>query len=308
MFPVIKTPGQRALNRFDSLIFIALLFSFSLVPAQAGNEDPFFLTVLDYAEIADASYKDISGIRQTLSSQGYEMSDYQNLPGFSVSWFIATNKARKEQIIAVRGTSNVENTIVDASFVLVEDKKTGIDLHQGFALSARDIYEKIKPELVQDYRISTTGHSLGGAVAVILAMYLDVDGYQLDKVITFGQPKVTNISGSKQFSHLPLVRVVMPKDIVPMVPPADPLDMMKLSIFWHMGKEILLLEDKKYAVLSGTKSMMRAVEFFTTMPAEEHVTNHFMNTYLKQIRSKLYQPEKVDYEIDIGFSDWFGGK
>ena len=272
--------------------------------SNANENTAFFRMLLDYANIANASYKDNNSIKQTLQQQGYQLTQYNRLPGYGVTYLIATDTINKRQVVAIRGTSNVENTIVDASFVMVKDEKTGIDLHQGFALSARDIYEKIKTRLHKNYRISTTGHSLGGAVAVIIAMYLDTDGYKVDKVVTFGQPKVTNIAGSRKYGHLKLYRVVNPKDMVPLVPPADPMDMMKLSIFWHMGTEILLLPGKQYAELSGLKSMMRAVEFLDDQPSQQHISDHFMSSYLQNLEQKLPDPVLTPYEIELNFSDW----
>lgn len=270
------------------------------------EKDPFFQVLLDYAIISDAVYKNILTIKKTLRSQGYELDEYNRLPGFGVSYLIASNAETKEQIIAVRGTSNIENTVVNVGFILIKDEKTGIDLHQGFALSARDIYSQIKRKIKADYTINVTGHSLGGAVAVILAMYLDADNYELGNVVTFGQPKVTNISGSKQFQSLPLYRVVTAKDMVPLVPPTDPMDLMNLSIFWHMGTEILLLEGKEYSELTGMKSMMRALEFVDDIPSTEHISNHFMNFYLQRLREKQVAPVKVPYEIKFSLPDWLG--
>jgi thioesterase domain-containing protein len=34
------------------------------------------------------------------------------------------------------------------------------------------------------------GHSFGGALAIILAQQLSAAGYKIEKVITFGQPKI----------------------------------------------------------------------------------------------------------------------
>ncbi len=299
---IIRDRFKLRYRDFSLCILLVLHSTFSI--AEPESKDPFFQVLLDYALIADVTYKNTLTIKKTLLSQGYTLDEYNRLPGFGVTYLIASNDTTKEQIIAVRGTSNIENAVVDAGFILIRDDKTGIDLHQGFALSARDIYGKLADKLKTDYRISTTGHSLGGAVAVIVAMYLDVDGYNVDKIITFGQPKVTNISGSKQFQHLPLYRVVMPRDMVPLIPPTDPMDMMNLSIFWHIGTEIILLKGRKYAELNGVKSMMRAVEFLDDMPGVDHLQQHFMTSYLDRLREKQFAPQKVTYEIKLNFSDW----
>ncbi len=260
---------------------------------------------LDAAYIAEATYKSKDEIEAVLKSQGYKLQQFKQLDGYSVGYIIAVNDDKKQYIIAVRGTSNVDNVIVDAAFVLVPDKLTGIDIHQGFLLSARDIYQQLLPELKPGYKITTIGHSLGGADALILAMMLDAKGYTIDEVITFGQPKVTNIGGSNKYQHLNIKRLVNPKDVVPLVPPADPMDMMNLSIFWHQGTEIILYGNNRYAVLSGTKSMMRATDFLNDVPSEQHLNNHYMTTYISHIKPKLNGAKEIEYKSDFSFSNWF---
>jgi len=288
-----------------------LLAIFSLVSSQASALQQQFTAKdfahwLDAAYIAEATYQSRDDIEKVLQAQGYSIKRYQQIEGFSVAYVLATNDANRQQILAVRGTSNVENAIVDAAFVLVPDNLSGIDIHQGFLLSARDIYQQVQPEINPDYEITTIGHSLGGASALILAMMLDAHGYKVAEVITFGQPKVTNISGSNKFGHLNIKRLVNPKDVVPLVPPADPMDLMKFSIFWHQGTEIVLMENSQYSVLTGVDSMMRATSFLNDLPSEKHLNNHFMTTYIKHLKTKLDTPVEIKYTSDFKFSDWFG--
>lgn len=275
----------------------------TISPSQFSRED--FSHWLDAAYIADATYKSRQDIEQVLASQGYTVNQFKQLPGFSVGYVIATNDISRQHIIAVRGTSNMENIVVDAAFILVPDKITGVDIHQGFLLSARDIYQQILPELTPGYTTNTIGHSLGGAAALIIAMMLDAQGHTVGEVITFGQPKVTNISGSRTFKHLDVKRLVNPKDIVPLVPPLDPMEMMNLSIFWHQGTEIVLFKNNQYSVLSGVDSMMRATDFLNDMPSEQHIENHFMSSYIKHLKSKQASAEQIKYKSDFKFTDWF---
>ena len=262
---------------------------------------------LNAAYIAEATYQSKESLVEVLQTQGYKTTLYQQLEGFSVAYVLATNDTTKEHILAVRGTSNIENAIVDAAFVLVPDKLSGIEIHQGFLLSARDIYQQVKSEIKPEYTINTIGHSLGGATALILAMMFDAQGYKTGEIITFGQPKVTNISGSRKFKHLNIKRLVTPKDIVPLMPPLDPMDLMNFSIFWHQGSEIILQKNKQYAVLTGIDSMKRATSFLNDIPSEQHLNNHFMTSYISSLKTKLENPEKIIYENDFKFTDWFGG-
>ena len=318
--------SRTALNStaISTLLLLILLLSMSQAYAKAGQESytvDDFARWLDAAKIARASYQSKREIETELVRQGYTLKRFQQIPGYSVAYIYAVDEKNRQALITVRGTSNVENAVVDAAFVLVPDEITGVDIHQGFLLSARDIYLQLKPEIDPSYTINTIGHSLGGAAALILAMMYDAHGYQVGEVITFGQPKVTNISGSRKFSHLDVTRLVTPKDIVPLVPPMDPMDMMNFSIFWHQGTEVLLYPDQRYSVLSGMKSMMRAADFLNDVPSQRHLSDHFMTTYIRHLENKVpsdsgpdegspaagLMPENVEYSSDFSFSDLFGG-
>jgi predicted lipase len=306
-----KTPPKDL--PFKKIVSITLLFS-CIVFAQhsfaQANQQHFtpkdFSHWLNAAYIAEAIYQSPADITDAFDNQGYKVILQQQIEGYSVGFVLATNHDSKQHILAVRGTSNVENIIVNAAFVLVLDKLSGIDIHQGFLLSARDIFQQVQGKINPQYKINTIGHSLGGAAALILAMMLDAQGYDVGEVVTFGQPKVTNISGSRKFRHLDIKRLVTAKDIVPLVPPVDPIDLMKLSIFWHQGTEIVLFENNQYSVLMGVDSMMRATDFFNDIPGAQHLKHHFMTTYIKHLQAKLKTSIEVEYKSDFKFSDWFG--
>lgn len=263
---------------------------------------------LNTAYIAEATYGSDEKLASLLDRQGYTVTSSEQIAGFAVNYVLATNDDKKQHLLAIRGTANAENVMVDATFVLVHDKLTGVDIHQGFLLSARDIYQQVKPLIKPGYRLDTIGHSLGGATALVVAMIHDAQGDSVGEVITFGQPKVTNISGSRKFNHLKVTRIVTVKDMVPLVPPVDPLDFMNLSIFWHMGTEIILYKDNRYSTLSGMNSMLRAADFLNDVPSEQHLKNHFMSTYIDYLTKKLDKPEQVQFKNDFKFSDWFGSK
>jgi len=286
------------------LLFLSL-FSFISFASDKTYSPEDFQHFLDTARIAQATYGGEQELDRLLTEKGYQIEILQQAKGFSVAYVLATNRTLKKHLIAIRGTANANNVIADAAFVLVKDNITGIDIHQGFLLSARDIFEDVMPRIRPGYKIDTIGHSLGGAAALVIAMMFDKQGYSIDEVITFGQPKVTNINGSSAFSHLNVTRLVTPKDIVPLVPPVDPMDMMNFSIFWHQGTEIVLADENRYSVLTGIKSMMRASSFLNDMPSDVHITNHFMSSYIESIQKKVTDPLQVAYKSDFNLRDWF---
>lgn len=280
--------------------------SVTLSASETGSVD--FIAIHKQAGFAKAAYQDEDKIRALLESSNYTLTLYKTAPDIQISYFLATNKQTKTQVVSVRGTSNIENAMVDILLKLRVDQNTGIQLHEGFAFAARQVYAELKPLLKADYKIRTTGHSLGGAVALILAMYLDADQFNIDQVITFGQPKVTNIAGANKISHINIIRVVTPLDVVPLVPPLDPLDINNLDVYWHAGKEVILLAENQYAILAGLDSMLRATRFTQQPFNQENIENHNMSVYLGMIDAKTKSSRLVPYKNNLNLFNLLGGE
>jgi len=293
-------------TNYSVFVFLCLSITISCATAKNGEKqiNPTFTSYLDYAKLAQVAYESEAKIKQSLSKTQYTLTKFNTLPIGKVSYFLATDEKNKHQILSVRGTANLENALVDMAISLKPEPKTNILLHDGFAQSALGIYEDVKPQLKKDFTIDTTGHSLGGAVAVILAMLLDKDAYSLKQTITFGQPKVTNIAGAKEFSHLKITRVVSPKDVVPLVPPVDPTDLDNVDIFWHLGTEVILYEGQDYAKLTGIKSMLRATKILTSKPSEENLEEHKMTNYVSRLDLKTAVATEIEYKQKFSI---FGG-
>ncbi|MDH5612493.1 MAG: lipase family protein [Gammaproteobacteria bacterium] len=267
-----------------------------------------FADINKYANFSNAAYQAQSKIQDANIFKNHTLTRYSHIPGFNISYFLATDDIAKTQIIAVRGTANIENAFVDAALELTTDKRTGIRLHNGFSQTAQAIYVEIKPLLKTNYVIDTTGHSLGGAVALILAMYLDTDHFNVGQIVTFGQPKITNVAGANHFQHLNIIRVVTPKDLVPLVPPFDPVDLNNLDIYWHPGKEVILLPESTYAVIEGVTSMMRAIKFTQEPLSENNLRHHQMSLYLEMIAKNIPSARLVPYENSFNLFNLFDGQ
>jgi hypothetical protein len=278
------------------------------IPALSANEsEPVnFTEIHKQAIFANAAYQPEGKVRDLVEAGNYRLTLYHTIPDIQISFFLATNEITKNQIISVRGTSNIENAMVDISLKLRADENSGVHLHEGFSFAAKQIYRELEPLLKPGYKISVTGHSLGGAVALILGIYLDAYQFNIEQVVTFGQPKVTNISGADKIQHINVIRVVTPFDLVPLVPPLDPLDIRNLDVYWHAGKEVILLDDAQYAILKGTDSMLRATRFTQKPLTEDNLKNHQMPLYLKMIKVKTNSSELVPYQTDLNLFNLFG--
>lgn len=280
--------------------------------AQATNQldQKSFEKIYRSALLANASYQTEAQVKNQLE-EGYVLDKSLNINAYGLACYLATRQSTREQIIIFRGTSNIENALVDAAFEFRHDPHTGIKLHQGFALSADYAYQALKPYLKTEYTLHTTGHSLGGAIALIVAMHADKDNFKTGQIVTFGQPKVTNVSGSHQYKHLDVIRVVLPKDMVPLVPPLDPvnidpMNLQDMDIYWHQGIEIILQESNRYSVLSGVKSVMRATDFLNESISEQNLHHHMMQLYLESLDNKRHSPQEVPYKNSFNLFKLFG--
>jgi hypothetical protein len=168
-----------------------------------------------------------------------------------------------------------------------------VPLHKGFAGSALQVYQFAKPLLKSDYETRITGHSLGGAVAVIVLMLLKEDGFKLGPAITFGQPMVTNRAGVQKYRTLPLLRFVNDKDPVPWLPPLEVFAALDEGPFQHFGPEVVLQDGPNYRYFSDPQGQrMPVLSFWNNLKnvSLQDVPEHFMSTYLTRIRQKLAAP------------------
>jgi len=119
-------------------------------------------------------------------------------------------------IIVIRGTANESNVLSDIDVRLVDDARTGISLHKGFRDAAVTIMQIIDNTKTLEHTVHVTGHSLGGAVAQIIGMWLHKRGKNV-QIFSYGSPKVSNqvLSGG-QPTHW---RVVRRSDPIPFTPP-----------------------------------------------------------------------------------------
>jgi len=131
-------------------------------------------------------------------------------------------------IIVIRGTANEANVLSDIDVRLVSDARTGIRLHKGFRDAAVTIMQIIDTsmktsKIVQgltltyplEHTVHVTGHSLGGAVAQIIGMWLHIRGKNV-QVFSYGSPKVSSQVLDSQPTHW---RVVRRSDPIPFTPP-----------------------------------------------------------------------------------------
>ena len=118
-------------------------------------------------------------------------------------------------ILIFRGTANAKNVLSDIDIRTFDDDLLDVKLHRGFRDAADSIYGDIKRNYELDHTVFLTGHSLGGAVAQIIGMWLHKRGYNV-QIFTYGSPKVSTTFTFNEPNHW---RVVDRSDPVPFLPP-----------------------------------------------------------------------------------------
>ena len=118
-------------------------------------------------------------------------------------------------ILIFRGTANAKNVLSDIDIRTFDDDLLDVKLHRGFRDAAESIYGDIKRNYELDHTVFLTGHSLGGAVAQIIGMWLHKRGYNV-QIFTYGSPKVSTTFTFNDPNHW---RVVDRSDPVPFLPP-----------------------------------------------------------------------------------------
>jgi len=119
-------------------------------------------------------------------------------------------------IIVIRGTANDANVLSDVDVRLVSDVRTGIKLHKGFRDASLGVMEIIDRDHTVEHTVHVTGHSLGGAVAQIIGMWLHKRGNNV-QIFSYGSPKVSSeVLPEGQPTHW---RVVRRSDPIPFTPP-----------------------------------------------------------------------------------------
>ena len=260
------------------------------IGAKVTPENINFGEVYTYAERASAAYAAESFIQSK-----YPRTVRINAPKQTdVRYFLERNDKAHTQFISVRGTSNNTNFSEDLNIAVREDRKIAIPVHAGFDRAARAIYADLSPYLKPGYKTYLTGHSLGGAVAALLSVYLIEDGVDVVRVVTFGQPRFTTAAGVRQLGFLPLARVVDENDIVPLVPPGTVLDPV-FGPYEQVGSEVILLKGRDIVYLPVQDANRLSVGEFWRSISFADLKDHAIKNYLKRIADKTKGVIEVPY-------------
>ena len=235
---------------------------------------------------------------------------------FAVAFTLPLEEQKRATIVAFRGTvnTNIQNwrTNIDTKLTSLEPKdkdNNKVLVHEGFAKSWGSIKDEVfefvdkeAPDL-----IFLTGHSLGGALAVIAAVDFCRDKNYKDKfggVYTFGQPKVGNPAFANYFNfHLDLkdqmARFVNNSDFVPRIPTFAGLFKYAHNIgnryyFCAFGKLVLSGDHKLWFILLRDR-IIGLPRFLINLLVKSKISlieDHDISIYVRCTKESLQEIER----------------
>jgi triacylglycerol lipase len=261
-------------------------------PARATPSAPAgppldFGEVLDFARRTSAVYQDEAAIRAVVGPQ--PVLTVSNLARVDVRAFVEVDEAQRRQWVVVRGTANLMNAAEDADYAKVEAPDLGIVVHQGFHDDAEAVWTFARPLLKPGLETRITGHSLGGALALLIAMRLQTEGFPVGRIVTFGQPKVTNAKGVDRFRDLPLLRIVNHDDPVPLLP-WETRGAAEEGFFRHLGAELWLTDRGTWEFFTESRAEKYLLTSFAAHVGRENPREHEMARYLAKIEALAAAP------------------
>lgn len=180
------------------------------------------------AWLSMASYDDKPGeaARQEFQRRGWDIDNRIEKDDKSETKFHIARKG-KATLIAVTGTESLADVKSDLNLHSIsyrDGENVDMRVHAGFSHYTKTLldapYENTTlGQFIQfdaaSQKVTLTGHSLGGAVALLAAARLYDDGVRNLQVVTFGAPAVGNSAFNKAYGErLHLERIVMAGDPV----------------------------------------------------------------------------------------------
>lgn len=185
-----------------------------------GDADVPWAPLVPLAQISDSAYMEGQELEATLNKWGFAV--LEEVANGSMYGYVASND--DVVVVAFRGTSDPVDwlTNVDILSVELDDGRA----HRGFYQASSSLLSATKraagEQGMKEKKLWITGHSLGGALALLFAYESVREGVQPAGVVTFGQPMVVD-GGLGGFLNQKLsgryVRLVNGGDIVPRMVP-----------------------------------------------------------------------------------------
>lgn len=235
--------------------------------------------MLTFCEIA---YRPPVEAREELQKRGFES---ETIESGSMSGYVI--RSGDNAVILLRGTESTLHDVLQ-DLIFISSKSGDGQMHGGFRSGYDNSMHRQVQQLLQRFgaeRVWITGHSLGGALAVVCAHDLLVDGnYEIAGVMTFGQPKVVR-EDMKRFLEPRLADkyVFFVNGTDPVVKAVEP--------YLHFGHMVRFSDDRVerskrmrvFASSPADSNSKRPTEIFV-QPQMESFSEKELSDYVQQLR------------------------
>lgn len=172
--------------------------------------------------LSSLSYAEKSTFYNTLNRWKQSLMDFKLYSGLDQDIAYCSYTLKDTVIFAFKGSSSIKDFLYNINTVLIPVEEVKGKIHKGFynLLMKNKTLSSIS-KLIFNYPASTkiifTGHSLGGALASLMASYCQ-NKFGIDKIslCTFGSPRVGNSEFCESVSNCH--RVVINEDPIALLP------------------------------------------------------------------------------------------
>ncbi len=228
---------------------------------------------------------------QFLANAGLEEIAYIARAGAHCSVVQAIN--RRFAVLVFRGTSNARNWLSNATVGPLKN-----DAHRGYECLLDHLWPEIAPVLKQlDGPVFITGHSLGGALAVLAARR-----HTPEALYTFGAPPVGNRQLQAQLTHQRAYRVTNYRDLVTRLPiPGKLLHVGELHYIswnhsvWRAPDASAVCKDQE----AGQRQVTRQLNRAKWLALPEILTDHAPQNYVAHMARHVSSAHQVPPTVPV---------
>ncbi|KUJ68129.1 lipase [Streptomyces albus subsp. albus] len=263
---------------------------------QARTCDPSLAYWL--AQASDLAYKDESTVEKRARQWGFDRVRHHQTrftPPFPLEDTQAYTMASDGMIItAFRGTepAQIRDWLSDATTPpRPGPARTGY-VHYGFAEALESIFPTVKDTLAEfrdnGQTLWITGHSLGGALAMLAAarLFLEEPRLLADGVCTFGQPRTCDRELADAYNEgfkKRMLRFVNNNDIVPQMPPAPAFTHVEALRYIDSDGRIR----ESVSLAGGLADRAKGMTADPFAPAGDGVRDHSIHTYIAALERNI---------------------
>ena len=181
-------------------------------------------------------------------------------------------------VFVFRGTKETQDLLTDAAFALLPVSLVS-SVHAGFWMSLDAAYTELRDLALAagTRRIWITGHSLGGALANLLAYRLQQDGIAAKGVYTYGSPRVGNagfaLTYKALFADRPTQRWVNANDPIALAFPAE-------LGYMHVGQYNHIVQRPFTSIFDVNLDVLLEFPVIADVTVEDHNGARYLNRIL----------------------------